>query len=457
MDGFKSKLMQSLQFKLSAWLCMAIIAMALMGGAFSFAIAFEEANELQDDQLKQVAALIHGHVVPLAIENNKKVQQNSDPEFHITVQIISPTGIEVLVAEQPPLALSYNVKEGIQTTVLGYQQWRIFVKTLNLHQRVVVAQLIEVRNEVAQESAIATLIPYIVLIPILLFLIGYLIREMFKPLTLLAENLDQRSVQDLYSIDENNLPTEIVPFVTAINQMLQRVEQSILQQQRFVADAAHEMRTPLTALSLQVELFEAADMSEQARERLATLKNGLERTRLLLNQLLAFARAQQGTNNQKAAVSVQHAIRSALEDLLPMAEAKHIDLGVVNDLNVKLSIQEFDLICLIKNLLDNAIRYTPEGGKIDLSLAQRQDTLILSIIDTGPGIPESERERVFDPFYRVLGNQQTGSGLGLSIVKAIAVKIGAHIQLSAASTESTGEPGLCISVEIPITRSEHWR
>ena len=457
MDGFKSKLTQSLQFKLSAWLCMAIIAMALMSGAFSFAIAFEEANELQDDQLKQVAALIHGQVVPLAIENNKNVQQNSDSEFHITVQIISPTGIDVLVAKQPPLALSYNVKEGIQTTVLGYQQWRIFVKTLNSHQRVVVAQLIEVRNEVAQESAIATLIPYIVLIPILLFLIGYLIREMFKPLTLLAENLDQRSVQDLYSIDEKNLPTEIVPFVTAINQMLQRVEQSVLQQQRFVADAAHEMRTPLTALSLQVELFEAADMSEQARERLATLKNGLERTRLLLNQLLAFARAQQGTNNQKAAVSVHQAIRSALEDLLPMAEAKHIDLGVVNELNVKLSIQEFDLICLIKNLLDNAIRYTPEGGKIDLSLALRQDTLILSIIDTGPGIPESERERVFDPFYRVLGNEQTGSGLGLSIVKAIAEKIGAHIYLSAASTESIGEPGLCISVEIPITHSEYSR
>ena len=442
MDGFKRKLTQSLQYKLSAWLCVAIIAMAIAGGTFSFATAFEEANELQDDQLKQVAALIHGHVVPLAMEKTGKAALDSDPEFRVVVQIISPTGIEVLVADQPLLALSFEVPEGIQTVALRDEQWRIFVKTLNSQQRVVVAQLIEVRDEVAQESAMATLIPFIVLIPVLLLLVSYLIREMFKPVTTIAIDLDQRSEQDLHAIDETNLPSEILPFVVAINRMLTRVDQSVTEQRRFVADAAHEIRTPLTALSLQLERLEAVEMSEQAKQRLSTLKNGLERTRLLLNQLLAFARAQQVNNEGKSEVSMQHVIRRVLEDLMPLADAKHIDIGVVSEFDATLFVQEFDLVALIKNLVDNAIRYTPERGKIDLSLTRNQGKIILKIIDTGPGIAEAERERVFDPFYRVLGNEQTGSGLGLSIVKTLATRMGATIELSSVNENS----GLCVTV-----------
>ena len=448
MDGFKRKLTQSLQYKLSAWLCVAIMAMAIVGGTFSFATAFEEANELQDDQLKQVAVLIHGHVVPLVMEKTGKVAfanasvLDTDPEFRIVVQIMKPTGIEVLVANQRPLLLPVDVLDGIQTLTIRDEAWRIFVKTLNPQQRVAVAQLIEVRDEVAQESAIATIIPFMVLIPVLLILVSYLIREMFKPVTTIAIDLDKRSEQDLHAIDETNLPSEILPFVVAINRMLTRVDQSVEQQRRFVADAAHEMRTPLTALSLQLERLEAVEMSEQAKQRLSTLKNGLERTRLLLNQLLAFARAQQVNNEGKTEVSVQHVIRRVLEDLMPLADAKHIDIGVVGEFDATLSVQEFDLAALIKNLVDNAIHYTPDGGKIDLSLARNLEKIILKIIDTGPGIPEADRERVFDPFYRVLGNQQTGSGLGLSIVKTIATRIGAKIELSSVNENS----GLCVSV-----------
>ena len=442
MDGFKRKLTQSLQYKLSAWLCVAIIAMAIVGGTFSFATAFEEANELQDDQLKQVAALIHGQVVPLAMEKTGKVGFDSDPEFRIVVQIMKPTGIEVLVANQPPLLLPFDVLDGIQTVTIRGEAWRIFVKTLNPHQRVAVAQLIEVRDDVARESAMATIIPFMVLIPVLLILISYLIREMFKPVTTIAIDLDKRSEQDLHAIDETNLPSEILPFVVAINRMLTRVDQSVEQQRRFVADAAHEMRTPLTALSLQLERLEAVEMSEPAKQRLLTVKNGLERTRLLLNQLLAFARAQQVNNEGKTEISLQHVIRRVLEDLMPLADAKHIDIGVVSEFDATVSVQEFDLAALIKNLVDNAIRYTPDGGKIDLSLARNLEKITLKIVDTGPGISEAERERVFDPFYRVLGNEQTGSGLGLSIVKTIATRIGAKIELSS----NNENPGLCVSV-----------
>ena len=448
MDGFKRKLTQSLQYKLSAWLCVTIIAMAIVGGTFSFATAFEEANELQDDQLKQVAALIHGQVVPLVMQKTGKVAfanasvLDTDPEFRIVVQIIKPTGIDVLVANQRPLLLPVDVLDGIQTVTIRGEAWRIFVKTLNPQQRVAVAQLIQVRDEVAQESAMATIIPFMVLIPVLLILVSYLIREMFKPVATIAIDLDKRSEQDLHAIDETNLPSEVLPFVVAINRMLTRVGESVEQQRRFVADAAHEMRTPLTALSLQLERLEAVEMSEPAKQRLSALKNGLERTRLLLNQLLAFARAQQVNNEGKTEISLQHVIRRVLEDLMPLADAKHIDIGVVSEFDATLSVQEFDLAALIKNLVDNAIRYTPNGGKVDLLLARNLEKITLKIVDTGPGISEAERERVFDPFYRVLGSEQIGSGLGLSIVKTIATRIGVKIELSSVSENS----GLCVSV-----------
>lgn len=442
MDGFKRKLTQSLQYKLSVWLCVAIIAVAIAGGTFSFATAFEEANEMQDDQLRQVAALFKNNVAQIAPVPNHGSISDTHLEFRILVEVLTPSGIKVLSARQPPLAVPKNIAEGIQTLTLQQEPWRLFVTTLNASERLVVAQKIAVRDEVAGESATATLIPYAILIPLLLLIIAYLVRQMFRPVTQLAEDLDQRAEQDLREINEANLPSEILPFVAAINRMLLRVDQSVAEQRRFVADAAHEMRTPLTALSLQAELFEASDMSEQARERLAILKNGLERTRLLLNQLLAFARAQQVNQDEIAEVSVQHAIRRALEDLMPLADAKHIDLGVVSELDAKLSVHEFDLIVLIKNLIDNAIRYTPDGGKIDLSLTQNQGKFTLKIIDTGSGIPEIERVRVFDPFYRVLGNEQTGSGLGLSIVQAIATRIGATVELDNVNENA----GLCVSI-----------
>ncbi|MEO8002192.1 MAG: ATP-binding protein [Arenimonas sp.] len=436
---------RSLQFKLSAWLCSAIVIIAIAGGAYSFFTAFIEANEMQDDQLRQTAALFKSHVAQIAPTASREMVPDANLEFRVLVEILGPSGIEVLGIHQEPLPLSNDVSEGIQTIRTKEEPWRIFVTTLNTRQRLVVAQKIAIRDEVARESATATLIPYAILIPVLLFIIGYLVRQTFKPVTQLTKELDLRAEQDLHEVSKTNLPTEILPFVAAINRMLKRVDQSVAQQRRFVADAAHEMRTPLTALSLQTELFDAEDMSEQARERLATLKSGLERTRLLLNQLLAFARAQQENNSENAEVSVQYVFRRALEDLMPLAEAKHIDVGVLSQHDAMLRVSEFDLIALVKNLVDNAIRYTPEHGKIDLSLEAGPNAVVIKITDTGPGIPESERERVFDPFYRVLGNESQGSGLGLSIVKAIAERLGAEIHLDD-SHRQMENLGLCVTV-----------
>ncbi len=452
MDGFQIKLNRSLQFKLSAWLFSVIVVIALAGSAFSFVSAFEEANELQDDQLRQVAALFHNHVVPVAPLELDEPALDSDPEFRVLVEIIDPSGIEVLGTRHAKLDLPKGAKDGLQTSTIDRIQWRILVKTLNSQQRLLVAQKIAVRDMVARESATATMIPYVVLIPLLLFVVSYLVRRMFKPVTRLAADLDQRGEDDLREVNPTNLPAEILPFVAAINRMLARVSESVMQQKRFVADAAHEMRTPLTALSLQVDRLEAAETPEQTKARLAMLKSGLERTRLLLNQLLTLARAQQASNQERTKVSIQHVFRRVLEELMPLANAKHIDLGVANEIDARVTAQEIDLIILIRNLVDNAIRYTPEWGQIDLSIQCTKFEVIIQIDDTGPGISKQERERVFDPFYRVLGNDTVGSGLGLSIVKTIATRIGAQVRLGN-SVEHEERSGLCVSVVIPWTQS----
>ena len=174
-------------------------------------------------------------------------------------------------------------------------------------------------------------------------------------------------------------------------------------------------------------------MSDEARQRLATLRQGIERGRKLLEQLLSLARAQSAVPAPAQAVSVRGVYRRVLEDLLPLAEAKSLDIGMVDGPDARVLAHEMDLFTLVRNLADNAIRYTPDGGRVDLSVRQAGRQVILEVEDNGIGIPAAERERVLDPFYRVLGSGQASSGLGLSIVQAIAQRLGARLELSDAT------------------------
>lgn len=204
-------------------------------------------------------------------------------------------------------------------------------------------------------------------------------------------------------------------------------------------------------MSLQAERLAQAEMSGLARERLATLQRGIERGRNLLDQLLTLAKVQATLGLPESAVSVQGVYRRVLEDLVPLAEARQIDIGVEGDENSEVWVRELDMITIVKNLVDNAIRYTPAGGRVDMSVTTLKGQAVLCIRDNGPGIPLSERVRVFDPFYRSLGSDQTGSGLGLCIVKTISDRIGAEIQL-AFSDEVKGS-GLRVCVIVPLADS----
>jgi two-component system, OmpR family, sensor kinase len=444
MDGFKKHLSDSMQLRLSVTLSLAILIVAVLAGFFAFASALNEAHELQDETLRQVAILFERQQMTLRYPSGEQIV-GDDEESRVIVQYLTDsskaTGNDDATI---PLPFPTTLPDGLSTMNIAGENFRVLVRTTFRGERIVVAQEADVRDKEARESAWRSLLPFLILFPVLLLVVGDLVRKLFRPIAALSDEIDQRDEQALHPIDENHLPTEIRPFVVAINRLLTRVAQSMEAQRRFIADAAHELRSPMTALSLQAERLSATEMSAVAYERLLPLSRGIERSRKLIDQLLALATAQSSSDRSQTSVSVHEVYRRVLEDLLPLAERKRIDIGVESIEDVQVTINEMDLLILVKNLVDNAIRYTPVGGRVDLTVELAQETVILQVKDSGPGISAEEQMLVFDPFYRSLGTDETGSGLGLSIVKAIADRTGAHIRLS--FSDEMKKNGLCVSV-----------
>lgn len=446
MEGFEGALAASLRFRLSIWLSCAVALIGAAAGVFSFVSALAEAHELQDNQLRQTAFLISRldavPASPLARE------RAGDPDYNqrVVVRYLrSASGAPVPKAARPP-EFSDLLGDGLHTVAVGPELWRVFVRTGKTGVRVAVGQQTRVRDSIALASAARTLLPLLVLMPLLAVLVTLLVRHMFRPFRQLEDELKRRSEHDLAELSRAGLPSEVWPFVSQINHLLARVGAAIAAQRRFIADAAHEMRSPMTAMSLQADRLAAAEMPAEARSRLRDLTAGLRRTRDLLDQMLTLARTQDGERGVRQGVSVQSVIRAVLEDLAPLAEAKRIDLGLVDDVDAQLFCDPVELKMLVKNLVDNAIRYTPDQGQVDIALAWREGAVVLRVEDTGPGIPAAERERVFDPFYRILGSGKLGSGLGLAIVRTVALRMGAEIRLL---SSTMGASGLLVHVIFP--------
>lgn len=447
MDGFKKRLNESVQLRLSVTLSLAILLVALLASVFAFVSAFEEAHEQQDDTLRQVAMLFDRQQMTLQYPQGPAID-GDDEESRVIIQYLGDgqhaTGA---TDEALPLPFPTTLTDGLSTVEVAGEAFRVLVRSTAQGQRIAVAQEQDARDKDARESAWRSLLPFLILFPVLLLVVGDLVRKLFRPIGVLAAEIDQRAEQELHPIQEQHLPTEVRPFVVAINRLLARVAQSMDSQRRFVADAAHELRSPMTALSLQAERLAVTEMLPATRERFDPLSRGIERGRKLIDQLLSLAAAQSTSERAQTRLSVHELYRQVLEDLLPLAERKQIDIGVDSPQDAHVVFNELDLFTLVKNLVDNAIRYTPAGGRIDLSVQATPGAVHLQIKDSGPGIAGEEQARVFDPFYRSLGTDEAGSGLGLSIVKAIAERTGARVEL--AFSDPAAQRGLCVSVWIP--------
>lgn len=397
----------------------------LAAGCASFYLAFREAQELQDDQLRQVAHLIgRSGTPPKDWAGTSGSADDSDPDARIIVVTAGETSQNTHLPAVPAAA-----PEGFQTLEGRRDTWRLYVRTLPSGKRIAVGQMTAVRDETARDSGLRTLIPMLLLVPSLALLVSWIIRRALAPVMALSTQLDRRDDGNLQSIPESDVPSEIKPFVGAINRLMQRLGLALSQQRRFIADAAHELRSPLTALTVQAENLEQTSVSVEAKSRVQQLKAGLERAAKLLEQLLNLARSQ---NSAAPAQDVRfdELVRQVVEEYLAFALSKQIDFGCKRfEPTIAVAPPE-ELRMLVRNAVDNALRYTPQGGTVDVSIYQDNGQTVFLVEDSGPGIPPDEKERIFEPFYRVMGNGETGSGLGLAIVRSIAERLGGDIELS---------------------------
>lgn len=456
MDGREKQLNASLRRRLAHALAIAIVAVGVAAGVFSFFSAFHDAHELQDDLLTQVAELVSARGVLLPPLRVPARLEDADHDSTLIVRRLEPADAAVSALDTTAGATGAAAKvpnfpaglaPGLHTVRVAGTRYRVRIGLTREGHQFAVAQEAGVRDEAAAMGALRTLLPLAILVPLLLFIVARLVRELLRPMAEAARRVNARPADDLRPIAAGTMPTEVRPFLDAINGLLARVAAGRDAQRRFVADAAHELRSPLTALSLQAERLEQADMSPAARARVEKLRGGIARNRELLNQLLTLSRMQAGPAAPTEPVALRAVFRDVAEEMMPLAHAKHIDLGVIEGVDVAVRASALDLRTLVKNLVDNAIRYTPEGGRVDLSLTAQAGGVVLRVADTGPGIPPEERTRVFEPFYRILGNEQTGSGLGLPIVQTIAERLDARIEL--AETDAERRTGLTVAVFFP--------
>ena len=415
---------RSLQWHLSLMLGSAILLAGLAAATASFGLAYSEAKEFQDDMLRQIATLNPGSAAesPLPRSRRQGTKDDAISDSESRIMII------YLPRDPQPDWLSGDLLPGFHTLSRGPERLRVFIRDTPSRERTVVAQPTDARDEIAINSALRTLIPLLLLLPVLALLIVRIVRSELAPITRLSQSLDEQPADRPPPIADDGLPDEITPFVHAINRLLERVNHLMEQQRRFIADAAHELRSPLTALSVQAQNLLQAGSLEAVHERVVPLQAGIERARQLTEQLLSLARTQAGTT-EEAEVNLSVMARELIAECLPLAEAKGIDLGLeeIAPLSVRASPEALRLI--FKNALENALKYTPEGGEVTLRLLSDSDRTVIEVVDNGPGIPVSEREHVFDAFYRMPATAGEGSGLGLAIAREAAIRLGGTVSL----------------------------
>jgi sensor histidine kinase len=420
MHHFIQTLKQSLQVRISIALILMFLPLSIIAGAFSYYQTYHEAEELQDDLLRQTAAYIN----PKTTDYTQIGSEN-----HILIQTFG---------QEDTVPLSNTLGEGFHTIKGSVDddddddddEYRAYIRQTP-QGKIAVLQETEYRDDLAATAAYQSVLPLLIALPLMILLTVWITYRAMRPVKTLSAALGKRRSDDLSPLDGEGVPSEIQGFVTAINQLLQRTGENIRRQQRFIADAAHELRSPLTALSLQAERLTKLPQSDEAREQTGLILQSIQRNRHLLEQLLTHARAQ-GPETQRnlTDISLQAQFRRVLQELMPLALDKQQDIGVAVENDLRIRADDTEIYTLIKTFTDNAIRYTPAGGRIDIGFSETPTTLTIWVEDDGPGIPAAERSRVTDAFYRILGTEQQGTGLGLSIADAIAKRYGGKLILA---------------------------
>jgi len=423
---------------LVALLALSAVA-SLLAGALTYQRVLVETSTLFDYQLRQMALSLRNQV-SLA----PRVQLPADPgDTDFVIQIWDPFGARVY-RSRPGLPIVNRAVLGYADLELKGGPWRAF--GLQTFDGVIeVAQPARIRESLARSAALRVVVPLLLLLPVLGAAITAAVSSSLRPLRRVAAEVEQRDADSLAPIGPGSLPREIAPLVSELNQLLVRLGRAFAQQRSFIADAAHELRSPLTAVRLQLQLLDRAPDEAARLEARVSLGAAVERATHLIEQLLTLARSEpQDHQVALQPVPLERAAEAAVEDSRVLADARRVDLDLQADPDTRVQGDEEALRTLVRNLVDNAVRYAPPGTQVQVRCRRAHTGAMLEVMDAGPGIPQAERTRAFDRFYRRANSPQGGSGLGLAIVKAIAERHGARVSLSDAP-----EGGLRVAVAFP--------
>jgi two-component system OmpR family sensor kinase/two-component system sensor histidine kinase QseC len=409
---------------LALLLAMLALAALLMGGV-TYRNVLAETEALFDYQLRQMALSLRdqGEIA------SDQASALADRELDFVIQIWGADGRSIY-STRPHDQLPTRALLGLADITVGDQAWRTF--SVATGSRVIqVAQPRQIRRRLAADAALHAVAPLLGVAPLMALLIWWLASLTLRPLRHVAQAVSERDTQSLAPLPGEGLPDELAPLVRALNDLLQRLAQALDVQRAFVADAAHELRSPLTALKLQLKLLERADDAATRDAAVRTLGEGIDRTAWLVEQLLALARNEPGAPPLPfTRVDLAELTRKALAATVPQALARGSVLDLRAETPVLLDGDAVSLTVMVRNLVDNAIRHSPPGTRVDVCITQEKGALLLVVDDAGPGIPAEDRERVFDRFYRRENSQGAeGSGLGLAIVRTIAQRHGATVTL----------------------------
>ena len=417
----------SLRARLLVWLLGGVLLVGATGGWFVYRNALAEADAFFDYHLRQTALLLSDQPVEYLL--SPAIPQTS-ADYDFVVQVWTLDGVRVYLS-RPHTVLPAVTTLGFSTAVTSEGRWRVF--GVQAPTKVIqVAQPMRVRERQAVGLALRTLTPFVLLMPLLVIFIWFAVGRALEPVKRLTLLVKARKVSALDPLPDENLPDEVQPLVGALNDLLRRLGAALERERGFMADAAHELRTPLTALHLQMGTLARATNEAERADAMEKLSAGVQRAIRLVEQLLSLARQEPRVEVSRKRLRLDDLAREVVAEMVPLADARKIDLGISASQPAYVLGDPDALRTLVRNLVDNAVRYTPVGGTVDLSVQESRDLekgAVLRILDTGPGIAPDERQRVFDRFYRPPGTAPPGSGLGMAIVKAIADTHGASIAL----------------------------
>ena len=416
--------MNSIRVRVLLTLLGMLAVIALVLGALTYRNVLAETEALFDYQLRQMAFSLRDQGEIAAAQANTL----NDEQLDFVVQIWTADGRIIypprLRADLPSRALL-----GFADIAVQGKTWRTF--SVATGDRVIqVAQPLQIRQKLAADAALRSVAPLFLIAPAMALLLWWLAARALAPLQRLTDGVKARDEQSLQPLPTAGLPDEVAPLVGALNGLLQRLGASLGAQRAFVADAAHELRSPLTALKLQMQLLQRAPDAAARDDATRALTAGIDRAARLVEQLLTLARAEPGAPvTPHGPVDLSEAVRAAVAETVPFAVNRGTQLELFADAPVSVRGDATALTALARNLADNAVRYAPAGSRVELRVTMEAGVPTLQVDDAGPGIAPADRERVFDRFYRHAAGDEPGTGLGLAIVRGIAQQHGASVEL----------------------------